>query len=304
MDWIICRFHYNTDCGTSHIDCCGHLFHVQSFHWPRWTSYHTVRKIAAVFVLSCCVFTQVAIIGKYLTTLITAVNFFIITLVVGGEIPIAVGTDLPSAALQGGRANEARRLCAASQGLRCGWGRGFRQLILQMAFPMLHSYVLPQPLLRNVGVVTMFAGKLGHSYIFNWRIHSWEGLPFLQEEFLSPPGIPPLCWRACLLVHHKCSPCLAPGVQGVGEGGAHVEGEVKWEALAGQCLAKFHALGVGQGEVNFTRLSHFDVTSELWKSRNFLKTLQCSLQTTHELSQTVNKYQLWKGEIYILRKKE
>ena len=131
-----------------------------------------MRKIAAVFVLSCCVFTQVAIIGKYLTTLITAVNFFIITLVVGGEIPIAVGTDLPSAALQGGRANEARRLCATSQGLRCGWGRGFRQLILQMAFPMLHSYVLPQPLLRNVGVVTMFAGKLGHSYIFNWRIHS------------------------------------------------------------------------------------------------------------------------------------
>ena len=69
------------------------------------------RKIAAVFVLSCCVFTQVAIIGQYLTTLITAVNFFIITLVVGGEIPIPVGTDLLSAALQGGRTNEARRLC-------------------------------------------------------------------------------------------------------------------------------------------------------------------------------------------------
>ena len=38
------------------------------------------REIAAVFVLSCCVFTQFAIIGKCLTTLITAVNLFIIIL--------------------------------------------------------------------------------------------------------------------------------------------------------------------------------------------------------------------------------
>ena len=46
------------------------------------------------------------------------------------------------------------------------------------------------------------------------------------------------------------------GVQGEGEGGAHVEGEVKSEALAGQCLAKFHALG-GQGAVSFARSSNF-----------------------------------------------
>ena len=45
-------------------------------------------------------------------------------------------------------------------------------------------------------------------------------------------------------------------VQGEGEGGAHVEGEVKREALAGQCLAKVHALG-GQGTVSFARGSHF-----------------------------------------------
>ena len=38
------------------------------------------REIAAVFVLSCCVFTQLAIIGKCLTTLIAAVDFFIIIL--------------------------------------------------------------------------------------------------------------------------------------------------------------------------------------------------------------------------------
>ena len=57
------------------------------------------REIAAVFVLSCCVFTQFAIIGKCLTTLITAVNLFIIilftitfiiTLVVGVENSISV----------------------------------------------------------------------------------------------------------------------------------------------------------------------------------------------------------------------
>ena len=59
------------------------------------------------------------------------------------------------------------------------------------------------------------------------------------------------------------SQSLAPGVQGEGEGGAHVQGEVESLALGGQCLAKFHALGVGQGDVNFTRCSHFDVTSEL-----------------------------------------
>ena len=51
--------------------------------------------------------------------------------------------------------------------------------------------------------------------------------------------------------------------EGEGEVGAHVQGEVESLALGGQCLAKFHALGVGQGDVNFTRCSHFDVTSEL-----------------------------------------
>ena len=59
-----------------------------------------------------------------------------------------------------------------------------------------------------------------------------------------------------LLLRPRCSLCLAPGVQGEGEVGAHVEGEVKGESLAGQCLAKVHALG-GQGTVSFTRGGHF-----------------------------------------------
>ena len=42
--WIICRFHYNIACGIGHIDCCGHLFHVQSSHYARWTFYHTVER--------------------------------------------------------------------------------------------------------------------------------------------------------------------------------------------------------------------------------------------------------------------
>ena len=73
------------------------------------------REIAAVFVLSYCVFTQFAIIGKYLTTLITAVNLFIIilftitfiiTLVVGVENSISVWTDLLPALVHEGRATE------------------------------------------------------------------------------------------------------------------------------------------------------------------------------------------------------
>ena len=55
------------------------------------------------------------------------------------------------------------------------------------------------------------------------------------------------------------SQSLAPGVQGEGEVGAHVQGEVESLALGGQCLAKFHALG-GQGRILF---SHFGFTSEV-----------------------------------------
>ena len=73
------------------------------------------REVAAVFVLSCCVFTQFAIIGKCLTTLITAVNLFIIilftitfiiTLVVGVENSITFWTDLLPAHVHEGRATE------------------------------------------------------------------------------------------------------------------------------------------------------------------------------------------------------
>ena len=151
------------------------------------------REIAAVFVLSCCVFTQFAVIGKSLTTLITAVNLFIIilftitfiiTLVVRCEKSIAVGTDLLPAVVQGGRASEASCLCTRSQALRCGRRRGLRQLVFQLLFPVLHPDVLPQPLFRNIGVLTMDTGKLGFSYLFDWRFHSWQRLPFLEEEFL------------------------------------------------------------------------------------------------------------------------
>ena len=63
-------------------------------------------------------------------------------------------------------------------------------------------------------------------------------------------------FSSSLLLRPRCSLCLAPGVQGEGEVGAHVEEEVKGKALAGQCLAKVHALG-GQGTVSFTRGGYF-----------------------------------------------
>ena len=68
-------------------------------------------------------------------------------------------------------------------------------------------------------------------------------------QALASQGLP-------FLLLHRYNLCLAPGVQGEGEVGAHVEGEVKGESLAGQCLAKVHALG-GQGTVSFTRGGHF-----------------------------------------------
>ena len=68
---------------------------------------------------------------------------FTVTLVVGCEGSIAVGTGLHPAAVQGGRASQASRLCATSQALWCGRRRGFRQLIFQLVSPVLHPYVLP-----------------------------------------------------------------------------------------------------------------------------------------------------------------
>ena len=125
------------------------------------------REIAAVFVLSCCVFTQFAIIGKCLTTLITAVNLFIIfftitfiiTLVVGDENSITVWTDLLPALVHEGRAVESGRLCTLSQALRCCRRRRFWQLIVQLGFLVLHPGVLPQPLFRDVFVITLVTRK-------------------------------------------------------------------------------------------------------------------------------------------------
>ena len=50
-------------------------------------------------------------------------------------------------------------------------------------------------------------------------------------------------------------PCS--GVQGEGEVGAHVQGEVESLALDGQCLAEFHALGDQEGGAVFIDCSHF-----------------------------------------------
>ena len=81
--------------------------------------------------------------------------------------------------------------------------------------------------------------------------------------FLSPLSISPKGGGACLLLGILAS-FLSPGVQGEGEVRTDDQGEVEGLALAGQCLAKIHALG-GQGGVNISHCSHFDFTSEVRK---------------------------------------
>ena len=122
---------------------------------------------------------------------------------------------------------------------------------------MLHPCVLPQPLFRDIGVLTLFTSKRRDDLVD----HSWQSLILLCDEFFSAPGISPLS-RGALPLFHRALHCLTPGVQGEGEGGTHVEGEMKSLALAGQCLAEVHALG-DQGQVDITHCSHFGFTSEV-----------------------------------------
>ena len=114
---------------------------------------------------------------------------------------------------------------------------------------VLHSLVLPQPLLRGWFVVTLVTGeRIRNSFHFFSRVHCWRVLLPL-EVFLSPPSIPPQGGGACLLLDPWAC-CLTPGVHGEGEVGTNGNGEVEGLALAGQCLAKIQALrkqgGFGQ----------------------------------------------------------
>ena len=81
---------------------------------------------------------------------------------------------------------------------------------------VLHSLVLPQPLLRGWFVVTLVTGeRISNSFHFFSRVHWWRVLLPL-EVFLSPPRIPPQGGGACLLLDPWAC-CLTPGVQGEGE---------------------------------------------------------------------------------------
>lgn len=128
---------------------------------------------------------------------------------------------------------------------------------------VLHSLVLPQPLLRGWFVVTLVTGeRIRNSFHFFSRVHWWRVLLPL-EVFLSPPSIPPQGGGACLLLDPWAC-CLTPGVHGEGEVGTNGNGEVEGLALAGQRLAKIQALRK-QGGANFGHSSHFGFTSELAK---------------------------------------
>ena len=181
-----------------------------------------------------------------------------------------VAWDCPGRIFNWGHSQSITVTCWLSHSLR-GRGRGGLQLSVQLGFSMLHPLMLPQPLFRSVCVVTLVTGKWGNSSLFYCGVHSWRGLPLLGEELFSAPGISPLCGGAFLLLAHKASHCLAPGFQGEGKAGAHVEGEVESLALDGQCLAEVHALG-NQGRVDITHCSHFGFTSEISKGRSLCRT--------------------------------
>ena len=140
-----------------------------------------------------------------------------------------------------------------SQAFRGGWQSG-----VELGFPVLHPYVLPQSLFRGCFVITMVAfGWQGIASCFFNGISNCRVL-FLFQEFFLASCISPERWGAAPLLGHWGHRCLDPGVQGEGEGGANCKREVECHTLAGQRLAEVQALG-GQDGITFTHCSRFCV---------------------------------------------
>ena len=135
--------------------------------------------------------------------------------------------------------------------------------LFRLRFLVFHPNVLSQPLLRGCHVITLVTLGFNSSRVTGSLRYGL--LLFLRKELLSSLGISAESRGAwLLLLDHLVHHCLAPGVQGEGEGGAYGDGEVEDLTLIGQRLAEFQALGE-QGCVNIFLASHFGFTSELTK---------------------------------------
>ena len=232
-----------------------------------------MANVAHEWMNLCHVITHVIMIVEHLFTSSTFVNFTAV------ECALVIFTVLTGSFLA--------CFCywGHSKGSRRAWCPNFLRSSLavrvtrggQLGKSMLHPLVLPQPLFRDRFEVTLVTWKhIGGNFHFISVVHCWRFVPLLQI-FLSPLSISPKGGGACLLLGILAS-FLSPGVQGEGEVRTDDQGEVEGLALAGQCLAKIHALG-GQGGVNITHCSHFDFTSELIKLSGFCKTCCCSSET-------------------------
>ena len=104
---------------------------------------------------------------------------------------------------------------------------------------MFHPYVLSQPLFRSCHIFTLVT--LGFNSSRGTGSRRYRLLPFLRKVELSSLGISAESRGAwLLLLDHLVHHCLAPGVQGEGEGGAYGDGEVEDLTLIGQRLAELN----------------------------------------------------------------
>ena len=126
--------------------------------------------------------------------------------------------------------------------------------LFRLQILVFHPNVLSQPLLRGCHIVTLVTLGFNSSRVTGSR--RYRLLLFLRRVLISSLGISAESRGAwLLLLDHLVHHCLAPGVQGEGEGGAYGDGEVEDLTLTCQRLAEFQALGE-QGCVNIFLASH------------------------------------------------
>ena len=111
--------------------------------------------------------------------------------------------------------------------------------LFRLQILVFHPNVLSQPLLRGCHIVTLVTLGFNSSRVTGSLRYGL--LLFLRKELLSSLGISAESRGAwLLLLDHLVHHCLAPGVQGEGEGRAYGNGEVEDLTLIGQRLAELN----------------------------------------------------------------